>query len=112
VLSAIACVLCGGLIEASASVSPVADRPAYASEMSAVSGFALRYASIATESGVLIAVTLLAGLVLLSQRTQTPEARLRLALQVTTLGFTIALLLTLAGFISLFIIPGAQGAVR
>lgn len=112
VISAIACVICGGLIEASASVSPLAARPGLAAEISAVSAIALRYAAVSTESGVLVAVTLIAGLVLLSQRAPTPEARLRLALQVTTIGFTIALVIALTGFISLFVIPSASGGLR
>jgi hypothetical protein len=105
VAAAVACVACGALIESSASLSPLADRSAHASEISAFSAFALRFASLGTEVGVLIALTLIGGLVLLSQRAPTPEAKLLLALQITTIGFTIALLIAITGFMSLFLIP-------
>lgn len=112
VASAVACVVCAGFVEAAASVSPLAARPAVAAEISLFSAVILRYAAVATEAGVLVALTLVAGLVLMSRRVRTPEGLLRLALQVTTLGFTFALLLLLTGFLALFVIPHSSEFVR
>lgn len=106
-IAAIACVVCGAIVEVSATLSPLARLES--NPRLRAGSWALQYASVAAESSLLVALTLIGGLVLLLRRVRTEEARLRLALLVTTLGFLVALSVLLSGLYLLFVGPAARG---